>query len=412
MTNQLERESTMPEDGTQVPPLAGIRVLDIATLLAAPSAATCLAEFGADVIKVEQPKTGDHQRRFGNVKHGQGLTWLSLARNKRSVTLDLRIPSGVEVFKRLVKSADVVIENFRPGTLERWGIGPEELFAINPGVVILRVTGYGQTGPYASRPGFGTLAEAMSGFAHFVGEVGGPPTLPPFPLADGNSGLTGAYSILIALRARDNNGGLGQVIDLSLYEPIMKLMEPFMLDYDQLGIQGRRMGNRSDHIAPRNAYRCKDGAWIALSASAQSIVERLLTAIGRPELVTDPRFADSQHRIANADALDEVVAGWFIDHTSADALETMAAAQVSVGLVYDVPAIFDDPHVHARQDFVTLEDPTLGPVRLLNVVPRFSRTPGTVRTLGPALGEHSEEILTELGISEAAQKQLHDEGAV
>ena len=394
------------------PALSGLRVLDIATLLAAPSAATCLAEFGADVIKIEVPGNGDHQRSFGNSVSGKSLTWISLGRNKKSVTLDLRKPQGAEILKKLVKTSDVLIENFRPGTLEKWGLGPSELHEVNPSLVILRVTGYGQTGPYSSRPGFGTLAEAMSGFSHLVGEPGGPPTLPPFPLADGIAGLTGAYAILIALRARDVNDHQGQVIDLSLFEPILRLMEPFMLDFDQLHLEGVRTGNRSNHIAPRNAYRCSDGYWIALSASAQSIFVRLMHAIGRPELADDARFRESASRIRNSDELDSIISKWFAQHDSTTAMSVMESAAVSVGLVYDVPRIFNDPHIAARESFVEVLDDRIGSVRIANVVPRFSETPGKVSWTGPELGQHTAEILKEVGLDDADIDQLRTDGVV
>jgi crotonobetainyl-CoA:carnitine CoA-transferase CaiB-like acyl-CoA transferase len=394
------------------PPLAGLRVLDIATLLAAPSAATYLGEFGADVIKVEMPHTGDHQRHFGNVVNGKALTWASLGRNKRSMTLDLRKAAGAALFKQLARTADVVVENFRPGTLERWGLGPEVLLAENPALIVLRVTGFGQEGPYSGRPGFGTLAEAMSGFAHLVGEPGGPPTLPPFPLADGIAGLTGAYAIMIAVRGRVLNGGRGQVIDISLFEPILRLMEPFLLDYDQLGTAGRRMGNRSDHIAPRNAYRCADGCWIALSASAQSIFARLMDAIGKPELAQDERFSHSPARIVNAVELDGIIGDWFAEHSSSDAMAIMAKHSVSVGLVYDIPAIFDDPHVQARQSIVEVLDDRLGPLRMSNVVPRFSDTPGFISWTGAELGEHTMEIVKELGVTDVEIEELRRDDVV
>jgi crotonobetainyl-CoA:carnitine CoA-transferase CaiB-like acyl-CoA transferase len=393
-------------------PLRGIRVLDVATLMAAPWAAAYLSEFGADVIKIEQPGIGDHQRRWGSRKRGQPLMWKSLARNKRSLTLDLRRPRGAEIFRGLVRTADVLIENFRPGTLERWGLAPDSLLELNPRLVVLRVTGFGQTGPYSARPGFGTLAEAFSGFSHLVGEEDGPPTLPNLPLADGLAGVTGAYAVMVALYGRDRPGGCGQVIDLSLYEPLLRLLEASTLDWDQLGMAGMRTGNRSAHVAPRNAYRCADGSWVALSASAQSIFERLARAIGRPELVTDPRYVDNEARVRHADELDAEVASWMARHPRAEVLRVMEEAEVAVGTVSDVPALFSDPHLEARQSLVSVEDPVLGPMRLVNVVPRFSRTPGRVRSTGPELGEHTDEVLRELGIGDEEIAGLREEKVV
>jgi crotonobetainyl-CoA:carnitine CoA-transferase CaiB-like acyl-CoA transferase len=383
----------------------------VATLFAAPSAAAQLGEFGADVIKIEQPGSGDHQRRFGSTKNGVALMWKSVSRNKRSVTLDLRKPRGAEIFKQLVQTADVLIENFRVGTLERWGLGPDVLLELNPRLIVLRITGYGQTGPYRLRPGFGTLAEAMSGFSHLVGEPDGPPTLPSFPLADAVAGTHAAFAIMVALFARER-GACGQVIDISLLEPMLRLMEPFLLDYDQLGLAKMRPGNRSSHVAPRNAYRCADGGWVAMSASAQPIFERLAVAIGRPDLVADPRFATPGERLKHADELETELVGWFEQKSSADVLSIMESAEVALGPVYDVPAIFADEHMLARESLIRVDDPDLGSVRLVNVVPRMSETPGTIRTTGPRLGEHTGAVLAELGIGDEDLRQLKADGVI
>lgn len=393
-------------------PLAGVRVLDIATMAAAPWSATYLAEFGADVIKVEMPGTGDHQRHWGTPKKGVGLFWKSMSRNKRSVTLNLGVKQGADLFKRLVADVDVVIENFRPGTLERWGIGYETLKEINPRLVLLRVTGFGQTGPYASRPGFGTLAESLTGFAHLTGHPSGPPTLPNGPLADGLAGVTGAFAVMVGLYYRDARGGVGQQIDLSLCEPLLRLLEPALMDYDQLGIGRGRIGNRSDHVAPRNTYLCGDGRWLSISASAQSIFERLMDAIGRPELRTDPRFAVNSARVANVEELDEIIGAWMRRRPRAEALEHLEAAQVAAAPVYDIPDIFADPHFAARESMTSVEDPDLGTMQLVNVVPRFSESPGRVRTTGPALGQHNQEVYGMLGLSERELEQLREAGVI
>jgi crotonobetainyl-CoA:carnitine CoA-transferase CaiB-like acyl-CoA transferase len=393
-------------------PLAGVRVLDIATMAAAPWSATYLGEFGADVIKVEMPGTGDHQRRWGTPKNGVGLFWKSMGRNKRSVTLNLGKPAGAAIFKRLVADADVVIENFRPGTLERWGLGYETLKAINPRIILLRVTGFGQTGPYSSRPGFGTLAESLTGFAHLTGHPGGPPTLPNGPLADGVAGVTGAFAVIVALYYRDARGGVGQVIDLSLCEPLLRLLEPALMDYDQLGIVRGRIGNRSDHVAPRNTYQCGDGRWVSISASAQSIFERLMDAIGRPELRSDPRFAVNSARVAHVNELDEIIGAWMRRRTRDEALSLLEAAQVAAAPVYDIPDIFADPHFQARESMISVEDADLGRVRLVNVVPRFSETPGSVRTTGPALGEHNAEVYGALGMTADELNALQRDGVI
>ncbi len=393
-------------------PLAGVRVLDIATMAAAPWSATYLAEFGADVIKVEMPGSGDHQRQWGTPKNGVALFWKSMARNKRSVTLNLGVPQGAALFKRLVAEADVVIENFRPGTLERWGLGYDTLKEINPRLILLRVTGFGQSGPYASRPGFGTLAESLTGFAHLTGHPGGPPTLPNGPLADGLAGVTGAFAVMVALYYRDARGGVGQQIDLSLCEPLLRLLEPALLDYDQLGIARGRVGNRSDHVAPRNTYLCGDGRWVSISASAQSIFERLMDAIGRPELRTDPRFAVNSARVVHVDELDEIIGAWMRRHTRDDVLAQLEAAQVAAAPVYDIPDIFADPHFAARESLTRVDDPDLESIQMVNVVARLSETPGRVRWTGPALGEHNQEVYGELGMSDRELEQLRDEGVI
>jgi crotonobetainyl-CoA:carnitine CoA-transferase CaiB-like acyl-CoA transferase len=381
--------------------LAGRRVIDIATLAAGPWIAQRLGDFGADVIKVEQPGVGDHQRRWGASKNGQPIFWKSIGRNKRSVALDLRRPGGVRALKRLLTGADVLIENFRPGTLERWGLGPDVLLALNPGLVIARVTGFGQDGPYSDRPGFGTVAEGMSGFSHMTGPADGPPTLPSMPLADGVAGLTGAFAVMLALYHRDVNGGAGQVIDIALTESLLPLMEPTLLEWDQLGTDLQRTGNTLTHVAPRTAYRCADGQWVALSASAQSIFDRLAQGIGRPELLDDPRFATNDARVKNVVVLDQIVGEWMATFPREEVLRRMDEAEVAVGPIYDIPSVYADPHFQARGSFVTVDDPVLGPMRMVAVTPRLSVTPGRINHTGPSLGEHDAEVFAEFGIDPA-----------
>jgi crotonobetainyl-CoA:carnitine CoA-transferase CaiB-like acyl-CoA transferase len=409
-----DSKSTGPAQSSGATPmaLAGLRVLDIATMAAAPWAATYLAELGADVIKVEAPVVGDHQRRWGTPKNGEGLFWKSIGRNKRSVTLSLSKPGGAALFKRLAAEADVVIENFRPGTLERWGIGYETLRALNPRLIMLRVTGFGQSGPYSKRPGFGTLAESLTGFAALTGQPGGPPTLPNMPLADGVAGITGAFAVMVALYWRDARGGTGQMIDLSLCEPLLRLIEPSLLDYDQFGIARGRIGNRSDHVAPRNSYQCGDGRWLSISASAQSIFERLAVAIGRPELRQDSRFSVNSARVEHVIELDEIIGAWMRRRTREEALAELERAEVAAAPVYEVPEIFADPHFQARHSMVTVDDPDVGPVRLVDVAARFSATPGRVNHTGPALGASNDEVYGALGVTADEMDALKREGAI
>jgi len=394
-------------------PLDGLRVIDAGTLAAAPLVATYLGELGADVIKVEQPAGGDHLRRWGAQKDGVGLYWKSVGRGKRSVTLDLRSPRGQELFLELAKRSDAVLENFRPGTLERWNIGWETLHAANPDLVLLRISGFGQTGPYASKPGFGTLVEAMSGFAHVTGEPGGPPTLPPFPLADAVAGLAGTYAVLAALYHRDAKSGGGQFIDLALLEPLMRMLEPIFLEYDQLGNNRERRGNRMPEVVPRNAYRCSDGRWLAISASAPTIALRVFRAIGRPELADDPAYADPQSRLEHSDEIDALVADWAAGQTRDEAIALLEREEVAVAPVHDVASLFEDAHVVARGVFERVSDEELGEVRVQSVAPRFSETPGEVGPLAPRLGAHNEEVYVGLlGLSEAELADLRAEGIV
>ncbi|WNV76184.1 CaiB/BaiF CoA-transferase family protein [Geodermatophilus sp. DSM 44513] len=390
--------------------LAGLRVLDVSTLFAGPLAATMLGDFGADVVKVEHPR-GDPVRHHGASKDGVGLWGKVVGRNKRGITLYLGSPAGQDVFRRLVATADVVIENFRPGTLERWGLGYDELSRINPGLVLVRVTGFGQFGPYAGRPGFGTLAEAMSGFAAITGEPDGPPTLPPFGLADGISALAAAFATMTALRARDASGR-GQVVDLAIIEPILTLLGPQPTVYDALGEVQPRTGNRSANNAPRNTYRTRDGRWVAVSTSAQSIAERVVRLVGRPDFVDEPWFASGAERAEHADELDEAVGRWIADRDRDEVVRAFEDAQAAVAPVYDVRDVLADPQFAALGSLVRVPDPELGSVLMQNVLFRLSDTPGTIRTAGPVLGQHTEEVLGELGLDADAVAELRRQGAV
>jgi crotonobetainyl-CoA:carnitine CoA-transferase CaiB-like acyl-CoA transferase len=391
--------------------LQDIKVIDMATLFAGPMAATMLGDFGADVIKIEHPKNGDPVRTHGSSKNGVGLWWKMLARNKKSVTLYLGSPEGQEIFKKLVIDADVVIENFRPGTLEKWGLGYDELVKINPKLVLARVTGFGQIGPYATRPGFGTLAEAMSGFASITGTADGPPTLPPFGLADGISALTTAYAIMTALHAR-NITGKGQVIDLAIIEPILTVLGPQVIAYDQLGEIQERRGNRSSNNAPRNTYITADGKWVAISTSAQAIAERVMHLVGRPELIDEPWFASGAERAKHADELDEAVGGWIAQRNRDEVMAEFEAAQAAVAPIYDITDIFKDEQFAALGTIKTVQDEELGPIKFQNVLFRLSDTPGAINTAGPSLGKHTKEVLNKYGISDDQIAELKTKGVV
>ncbi|MEU5577974.1 CoA transferase [Streptomyces huasconensis] len=402
---------TEPQPPTTAPPLIGLRVLDLATLFAGPLAATMLGDFGAEVIKVEHPSRPDPSRGHGPSKDGVGLWWKLLGRNKRTMTLDLSTPGGRDTLLRLAATADVVVENFRPGTLEKWDLGWDELSAANPRLVLTRVTGFGQFGPYARRPGFGTLAEAMSGFAAITGAPDGPPTLPPFGLADSIAGLATAYAVLTALAARDRTGR-GQVVDMAIIEPILTVLGPQPLWYDQLGFVQPRTGNRSTNNAPRNTYRTADGRWVAVSTSAQSVAERVLRLVGRPELIAEPWFASGAERAAHADILDEAVGGWIARHTRAEVIEAFEKAQAAVAPIQDVRDVMTDPQYAALGTLTTVEDPELGPLRMQNVLFRLSETPGAIGWPGRPHGADTDAVLTELGLTEREIATLRKEGAL
>jgi crotonobetainyl-CoA:carnitine CoA-transferase CaiB-like acyl-CoA transferase len=376
--------------------LAGTTVVDISNFLAAPLASMFLADFGADVIKVERPGAGDEVRRWGEVKNGVGLYYKAVNRGKKSVTADLRTPFGVDVVKRLVAKADILVENYRTGTLEKWGLGPDVLMEINPGLIVLRVTGYGQTGPNSRRPGFGTIAEAYAGYVYISGEPQGPPLLPGFGLADSTTGLMAAYLASIALHEK-RRSGRGQVIDLALYETLLTLLGPQVVNYDQLGIIQERAGSRLPFTAPRNIYRTRDGKFISVGGSAQSIFERICQALEIPDLPKDPRFADNRARLKNVDALDEALQQAIGRFDRDQLMHRFVELEAAISPVNNVEDVINDPHVQSRDNIVALHDQELGgPLRMQNVVGKLSRTPGAIRHTGPRLGEHNREVLVDL----------------
>ncbi|MFJ5225964.1 CaiB/BaiF CoA transferase family protein [Streptomyces sp. NPDC088400] len=408
MTAQAPTHTDSPHSA---PPLSGLRVLDLATLFAGPLAATLLGDFGADVIKVEHPTRPDPSRGHGPSKDGVGLWWKLLGRNKRTITLDLSAPGGRDLLLRLAAETDVIIENFRPGTLERWGLGWDELSAANPRLVLARVTGFGQFGPYAHRPGFGTLAEAMSGFAAVTGEPDGPPTLPPFGLADSIAALATAYAVMTALHGRAATGR-GQVVDLAIIEPILTVLGPQPLWYDQLGYVQPRTGNRSRNNAPRNTYRTADGSWLAVSTSAQSIAERVMLLVGRPELTGEPWFATGSGRAEHADVLDEAVGDWMARHTRDEAMAAFEKAEAAIAPVYDIRDVMADPQFRALDTVTEVPDPELGPLRMQNVLFRLSETPGAIRWAGRPHGADTGTVLAELGLCTSEISALREDGAL
>ncbi|MCW7943094.1 acyl-CoA transferase [Streptomyces hygroscopicus] len=393
-------------------PLTGLRVLDIATLFAGPLAATLLGDFGAEVIKVEHPARPDPSRGHGPTRNGVGLWWKLLGRNKRTMTLDLSKSGGRTTLLRLAATADVIIENFRPGTLEKWGLGWDELSAANPRLVLARVTAFGQFGPCANRPGFGTLAEAMSGFAAITGEPDAPPTLPPFGLADSIAGLTTAYAVMTALAGRDRTG-TGQVVDMAIIEPILTVLGPQPIWYDQLGHLQQRTGNRSQNNAPRNTYRTADGSWVAVSTSAQSVAERVMRLVGRPDLIDEPWFATGTDRARHADVLDEAVGGWIARRSRAEVLKAFEKAEAAVAPIQDVRDVLTDPQYTALNTITTIpDDPELGRLRMQNVLFRLSATPGAIRWAGRPHGADTVAILSELGLTGPEIAALEAEGAL
>ncbi len=391
--------------------LEGVTVIDIATLFAGPWIATYMADFGAEVIKVEHPR-GDSLRGFAPKKDGVSLWWKLTGRNKKSITCDLSKPEGQEILKKLVEGADVLVENFRPGTLERWNLSWETLHALNPKLILARTSGFGQEGPYAKRPGFGTLAEAMSGFAHITGSPDGPPTLPAFALADGISAMCGTYAVMMALYHRDVHGAPGQVIDIAIYEPLTTILGPQSLMYDQLGTIQMRTGNAIPFVAPRNSYRCKDGRYVVISASAESIYRRMMRAIDRADLAEDPRMQTQEGRVAHMAELDEAIQGWIGAHTLEETVRHFQEFDGALGPINDIEQLLSDPHVMHRGTFTEVEDEELGTLRLQDAIPRMKDTPGSVRWGGPPLGKHTGEVLRGLGYTEEDLARFREDGII
>lgn len=394
-------------------PLQGLRILDISTVVAGPFAATLLADLGADVLKAEMPGAGDALRGLAPHKDGVPLWWKVTNRNKKGVTLDLRKAEGKALFARLLAGRDVLVENFRPGTLDGWGLTREWMQAINPKLTILRVTGFGQTGPYRNRPGFARVFEAMSGFTRMCGEEGGTPLHLGYPISDAIGGLFGAVGVLSALyRLKADPASRGQEIDCSMTEAMLRTLDFLAIEHDQLGVVRTASGNRSQYAAPGNIYRTADGKWASIAASTQSIFERFCAALGLQALLADPRFADNPSRVRNRDPLDDIVAGAIGALTLAELRERLEKHEVGFSPIYDAADVFADPQFIAREAIVRVADSELGEVRMQCVVPRFSETPGAVHRAGPALGEHNEEVYRALGLGAEDLARLRAQGVI
>lgn len=394
--------------------LEGLRVLDISNVIAGPFAAGMLGDFGAEVLKVELPGTGDPLRALPPHKEGKPLIWKVTNRNKKGITLDLRKDEGRALFLKLIPRFDVLIENYRPGTLDRWGLAKEALWAAHPKLTILRLTGFGQTGPYRNFPGFARLFEAYSGLTYITGERDGPPLHPGYPIGDPIAGVFGAFGVLTALYDRlKHPDSPGQEIDLSATEAMMKLMEVLPIEQDQLGIVHERIGNDNAYVAPANVFRTSDGHWVTFTCATPNIFERFAELIGRPELLTDPDFAKNAARVMRRSEIDAIAAAWVGERPLPEVLEKLNAAGVSVAPIYTNAQIATDAHVIARQALASVPDEDFGAVKMPGVVPRLSATPGEIRSTGPSLGAHNAEVYGEwLGISEAEQKRLRDAGVI
>ena len=403
-----------PGDAQPAGPLKGMKVLDLSVIVAGGTASSLMADFGAEVVKVERPGAGDPLRNWGPFYQGVSLWWKVHSRNKKSVTLNLSHPGGQSLLRDMVRRADLLIEGFRPGTMERWGLGPDDLLKVNPGLVMVRYSGFGQTGPYKDRPGFGTIAECMSGYIGMTGFPETPPVLPPVPLADEIAGVFGAMSGMMALYHRDVLGrgpdgqpGAGQVVDVSLFEPLFRLCIPHVTMFDLLGTVRERVGNDFPDAAPRSLFQTQDGHWLGLSATSQSTWESLARAVGMAGLIDDPRFKDNAARLENKDVLNQELQGWLGQRPLEQTMEELVPSGGVVGPVYNSRQIVEDPHYQSRDDIVEVDDPELGPAKMLGVVPKLSGTPGSVEHAGPRLGQHNLEVYGDwLGLGEEQLAEL------
>lgn len=391
--------------------LDGVKVIDASTILAGPLCCRILGDYGADVIKIEHPQYGDAMRGHGKSINNHPVWWKEISRNKQNLGLNLKAPEGAKVLKELVATSQILVENFRPGTLESWGLGPEVLHAINPALVIVRISGFGQVGPYAKRPGFGTLAESMSGFAHLTGPADGPPTLPAFGLADTICGIASSSAALMALRVAEQTGK-GQVIDMSILGPMLEAVGPGPTVYDQNGDIDHRIGNASVNNAPRNTYKTKDNKWVAISTSAQSIAERVMHLVGHPEVITEDWFKSGHTRVQHRELLDGYVSAWIQERNLDDVVEQFEAAEAAVAPIYDAQDVAKDPHILESEMLVRVPDPDFGELLQHNVMWKMSQTPGRIKYTGTALGSETDTILTNLGYSSTDIAELRKAGTI
>lgn len=393
-------------------PLEGIRVLEMGQLIAGPFAGKMLAEFGARVTKIEPPGTGDPLRKWRLLHDGTSVWWAAQSHNKESVTLDLRSPEGQEVARKLIADSDVLIENFRPGTLEAWSLGWDELHALNPRLVMLRVSGYGQTGPYRDRPGFGVVAEAMGGLRHLSGEPGRTPVRVGISIGDSLSALHGVIGILLALRHRDQNGGEGQMIDVALYESVFNMMESLLPEFSVFGTIREPAGSSLPGIAPSNAYRCADGKYALIAGNGDSIFRRLMDLIGRGDLAEDPALAQNDGRVKQVERIDAAIAEWAMRQSLDEVLAALNEARIPAGKIYDVADIASDPHYLARDMILKATLPDGTPVHVPGIVPKLSDTPGTVNSLAPTLGQHTDAVLDRIGIDPVTRESWRSRGII
>ena len=397
-------------------PLSGLRVLDLSIIVAGGTASSLLADFGAEVVKIERPGTGDPLRNWGPFANGVSLWWKVHSRNKKSITLNLGVPEGQDLLKELAAKTDILIEGFRPGAMERWGLGPDELQAVNPKLVMLRYSGFGQSGPYKDRPGFGTIAECMSGFVGMTGFQDTPPVLPPIPLADEIAGVFGAMAGMMALYHRDasiNSSAKGQVVDVSLFEPLFRLCIPHITMLDMLGINRERVGNDFPDAAPRSLYKTADNQWLGLSATSQSTFEGLAKAMGMEDLLERTEFKDNAARLENRESLNDELNSWLGQRNLKETMDQLIPAGGVVGPVYDAAQIMEDPHFHSRQDIIDIDDPELGQTKMLGVEPKFSEPPGAEEHAGPKVGEHNRHIYSSwLGLDEEKLTELNRQGTI